>query len=355
LATHREAPEISGDAVADGCDLYAFVSPGAPHTVTIIANYAPEVAFPEFAGDVLYEIHFDVNGDARPDLTYQFRFRTALRDAGTFFYNTGPISSLDDENWNRRQFYSVTSVDAYGKSSVLARSVPCPPCHAGTLTIADYPRLAAGAIANLPTGEVVFAGQRAAFGSANPRNVLSIAIQVPLDSVRREEGVLGIWTSSSRRRVSVSDGDHVVVGPFAQVSRLGNPLVREVFIPADRRELWNSLPPSDDKRFAVFIERPPHAFGDSPRADLVAMVLTGSGVNHTGEVQADMLRLNPAFPARFPNGRALTDDVTEHVLRAVAGAPGAAPPGAAPPGAAAGLLDSFPYLGTPYDGIGDPS
>jgi hypothetical protein len=68
-----------------------------------------------------------------------------------------------------------------------------------------------------------------------------------------------------------------------------------------------------------------------------------------------MLRLNPAFPARFPNGRALTDDVTELVLRAVAGAPGAAPPGAAPPGAAAGLLDSFPYLGTPYDGIGDPS
>jgi hypothetical protein len=351
LATHREAPEISGDAVADSCDLYAFVSPGAPQTVTVIANFAPGAAFPEFAGDVLYEIHFDVNGDARPDLTYQFRFRTALRDAGNFLYNTGPIAALDDENWNRRQFYSVTRVDAYGKSAVLAQSVPCPPCHVGTLTIADYPRLAADAVSGLATGERVFAGQRAAVSEVQNRNVLSIAIQVPHDSVRREEGVLGVWTSSSRRRVSVSDRDGVVVvGPFAQVSRLGNPLVREVFIPVGQRELWNSLPPSDDKRFAVFIERPPHAFGDSPRADLVAMLLTGSGANYTGEVQADMVRLNPAFPAGFPNGRALTDDVTAVMMRAVAGAPDAAPPMAA-----AGLLDSFPYLGTPYDGIGDPS
>ena len=37
----REAPEISKDPVADSTDLYAFVSPDDPDTVTLIANYVP--------------------------------------------------------------------------------------------------------------------------------------------------------------------------------------------------------------------------------------------------------------------------------------------------------------------------
>jgi hypothetical protein len=101
MSSHREAPEISKDPVADSCDLYAFVSPDRPDTVTIIANYVPlqlpagGPTFFEFGDDVLYEIHVDNNGDGRPDLTYQFRFRTELRNDRTFLYNTGPIESLD--------------------------------------------------------------------------------------------------------------------------------------------------------------------------------------------------------------------------------------------------------------------
>src|ERR1041384_544812 len=125
-SSHREAPLISQDPLADNSDLYAFVSPDRPDTVTIIANYVPLQLpaggpnFFEFGDDVLYEIHVDRNGDARPDLTYQFRFRTELRNDRTFLYNTGPIESLDSGNWNRRQFYSVTKVDKSGKASVLA-------------------------------------------------------------------------------------------------------------------------------------------------------------------------------------------------------------------------------------------
>src|SRR5882757_899532 len=105
MSSHREAPEMSKDPVADSSDLYAFVSPDQPDTVTLIATYVPTpvpagaTRFCEFADDVLYEIHVDANGDARPDLTYQFRFRTELRDDGTFLYNTGPIESLDSPNW----------------------------------------------------------------------------------------------------------------------------------------------------------------------------------------------------------------------------------------------------------------
>src|SRR5215470_9460623 len=107
MSSHREAPEISKDPVADSTDLYAFVSPDAPDTVTILANYVPLQGpaggpnFYEFGDDVLYEI----------DITYQFQFTNQIEIGGTFLYNVGPIASLDSTNWNRRQFYSVTRID----------------------------------------------------------------------------------------------------------------------------------------------------------------------------------------------------------------------------------------------------
>ena len=111
MSSHREAPEISKDPVADNTDVYAFVSPDKPDTVTIIANYIPLQDPPggpnffEFGDDVLYSIYIDNDGDAKPDITYQFEFRSELRNPETFLYNTGPIGSLDDPNWNKRQFY----------------------------------------------------------------------------------------------------------------------------------------------------------------------------------------------------------------------------------------------------------
>src|SRR5258707_7793061 len=107
MSSHREAPAISKDPVADNTDPYAFVSPDRPDTVTIITNYIPVEApaggpnFYEFGDDVLYEIHVDNNGDALPDVTFRFRFQTMLRNTETFLYNTGPITSLDSTSWNR--------------------------------------------------------------------------------------------------------------------------------------------------------------------------------------------------------------------------------------------------------------
>jgi len=136
MSSHREAPEISKDPVADSTDVYAFVSPDRPDTVTLITNYVPLQGpaggpnFYEFGDDVLYEIHVDNDGDAQPDVTYQFRFTTEVRNPRTFLCNTGPIDSLGSTNWNRRQFYSVRKVD--GRCSrLLASGVPCPPCNIG--------------------------------------------------------------------------------------------------------------------------------------------------------------------------------------------------------------------------------
>ena len=72
MSSHREAPEISKDPVADSTDVYAFVSPDKPDTVTLIANYIPLQGpaagpnFYEFGDDVSYEIHIDNNGDGQP-------------------------------------------------------------------------------------------------------------------------------------------------------------------------------------------------------------------------------------------------------------------------------------------------
>src|SRR5512132_4046880 len=100
-SSHREAPLISQDPAADNTDLYAFVSPDRPDTVTMVANYIPleEPAggpnFANFDPSVLYEIKVDNNGDGNADISYQFHFRSVYTNKGTFLYNTGPVISLN--------------------------------------------------------------------------------------------------------------------------------------------------------------------------------------------------------------------------------------------------------------------
>jgi len=309
MSSHREAPEISKDPVADSTDVYAFVSPDAPGTVTLIANYIPLEGpaggpnFYEFGDDVLYEIHVDNDADAEPDVTFQFRFQTTLSDPNTFLYNTGPILSLSSQNWNSRQTYTVTMVKN-GKSSVLASGLACPPCNIGPLSTPNYASLAQSAVHSLPGGIKVFAGQRAegfyvdlgavfdlgdlrpfenlhaqygmnVFSKAAPGvnataqlNVHSIAIQVPTGQLlgsgpsgsESDQGsVIGVWTSASRQTAIVWDPSasrYSATGPFHQVSRLANPLFNEVLIPLSLKDLWNTLPPSADKQFADRVTQP---------------------------------------------------------------------------------------------------
>src|SRR5437660_1849105 len=166
MSSHREAPEISKDPVADNTDVYAFVSPDRPDTVTLIANYIPLEGpaagpnFYEFGNDVRYEIHIDTNGDGEADITYRFRFKVALRNANTFLYNIGPINALDSPNFNRRQLYSVTRVDRNGEETVLGSNLASPPCNIGPRSTPNYATLAQQAIYALNDGVRVFAGQR---------------------------------------------------------------------------------------------------------------------------------------------------------------------------------------------------
>src|SRR5512141_1207379 len=147
-SSHREAPLISQDPTADNTDLYAFVSPDNPSTVTIIANYIPleEPAggpnFASFDDSVLYEINIDNTGDAKDDISYQFRFKTSVQNPNTFLYNTGQITSLTDSDWNVRQTYTVTRVKGSSDDGkVLGKNIPTPPVNIGPRSTPNYEAL----------------------------------------------------------------------------------------------------------------------------------------------------------------------------------------------------------------------
>jgi hypothetical protein len=336
MSSHREAPSILKDPLADNTDTYAFVTPN--NTVTIITNYVPVQApaggpnFYEFGDDVTYQINIDNNGDGKADVTYQFRFENKITNPNTFLYNTGPIDSLMSSNWNRRQTYSVTRITRRG-ASLQAKGLACPPCNVGPRSTPNYSGLADKAIYTLPQGERVFAGQRAdAFfvdlgsvfdlgtlrpfqnlhliptAAANGRdslaraNVHTIAIEIPLPRATQrrdlptdpmqQNSTIGVWGAAYRQKATMrtSDGKPSFAGPWMQVSRLGNPLFNEVIVPMARKDEWNAVRPHQDSSFARYVAQPelakllpvlyPGVFPNlkaltKDRADLLAVLLTG--------------------------------------------------------------------------------
>lgn len=348
MSSHKEAPGISGDPAADNTDVYAFVSPDAPTTVTLIANFVPledpagGPNFFEFGDDVLYEIHIDNNGDGAADITYQFRFTSSLQNPNTFLYNTGPIASLTDPNWNRRQVFTVTRVA--GGTTTLGTNLSCPPCNIGPSSTPNYLALANAAIHDLGGGRTVFAGQRAEgfyvdlgaifdLGTLRPvqdlhlshmpaapginataaKNINSIALRVPKTDLTaggaagtdpaQATSKIGVWATASRQLTKMfnTDGSQTNAGAFVQISRLGNPLINEVVIPVGKKDLFNAQPPANDgpagNNFVQYVDHPelatllpvlyPGVFpklqalvaSNAVRDDLDAILLTGIPAN----------------------------------------------------------------------------
>ena len=312
MSSHREAPEISKDPTADNTDVYAYVDPNDPTKATLIANFNPfELPyggpnFSEFADDVLYTINIANRGTAKPDISYEFRFKTIIRNDNTFLYNTGPITKIDDTTWNRPQTYSVTKVvrDVNGKvtsTTVLGTGLKVPPCNVGERSTPNYQAtFGVASVQALGTGRKVFAGQRSdaflvdlgsVFDLAGLRglnqahviklpvmqgmnglqglNVHTIALQVPKSELTASgitptnpldpTSVIGVWASTHRTRGRLFDsttGTYKPFGDSVQVSRLANPLFNEVINPMAVKDKWNSLPPSADSAFAKYVSKP---------------------------------------------------------------------------------------------------
>jgi len=411
-SSHREAPLISSDPQADTTDVYAFVSPDAPDTVTLISSWIPfenpqgGPNFYRFGDNVLYEMKIDNNGDGVEDITYQFRFTSQTRNPDTFLYNTGPILSPDSANRNLFQTYTVTRIDN-GRTTLTAGPMLTMPDNVGPASTPGYGGNGSGVYEynEVVGGRArVFAGQtddpffldlrvfdllyganlsEAGVDSLAGFNVHSIALQVPKAALRAGSPIIGVWATASRPATTTrSAGSETSSGSFVQVSRLGMPLVNEVVLPLGQKDKWNASKPADDGQFLQYVTNPEvpkllqAIYGlqapATPRNDLVQVFLTGvPGLNQPPGVKpAEMLRLNvdvlpTSNPQRlgvlagdiqgFPNGRRLADDVIDITLQAAVGKL---------LGVNTTLGDgvdrndvpfrsSFPYLGLPHSG-GNP-
>lgn len=353
-SSHREAPLITEDPVADNTDVYAFRSPDKPDTVTLVANWIPIQEpgqgpnYYSFGEDVLYRINIDNNADAVEDITYEFRFFKNLRNPNTFLYNTGPVTSLGDPDLNVMDSYSVSRIDN-GRRRVLATGVPVAPPNIGPRSTPDYGTLAAQAVRIVDGNSLVFAGPRddsffvdigsafdllglRPFNSAHKiplpngegvdglsgYNVHSIALQVPITSLTRDgkppvaadddRAIIGVYSDSYRRSSRVlGAGTRSEGGQWQRVSRLGSPLVNEVVVPLGKKDLFNATSPVQDGAFLPLVQDPEPArlitalynidVPPPPRTDLADIYLFGiAGLNQPRGVRpSEMLRLNMAI------------------------------------------------------------
>ncbi|MFB4308843.1 DUF4331 domain-containing protein [Actinomadura sp. GTD37] len=401
-SSHREAPLVSGQPQYDNTDVYAFVSPDKPDTTTLIANFIPfqdpagGPNFFKFARDARYDLNVDNDGDSLPDLTYRFQFHDRLKNGNTFLYNTGPVTSLDDPDLNFTQTYDLTVVrrvdgNVRGVHKIVD-GAPVAPSNVGRASMPDYAKLRAQAVEAAGDGVTAFAGQaddsffldlrvfdllyganlkEVGNDTLSGYNVNTIALQVPTRHlVKGRDPVIGVNSTVSRLTAS---------GEYAQVSRLGSPLVNEVVVPRGRKDAFNASTPWQDAQFAGFVTDPelpkliekiykiPAPPG--PRQDLVQAFLTGvPGLNQPVNVRpAELLRLNTSIrpaakpdrlgvlagdKAGFPNGRRLTDDVVDIELQAVEGELLGTKNdlGDAVNANDAGFGGTFPYVAQPHSG-----
>jgi hypothetical protein len=347
-SSHREAPLITEDPVADNTDVYAFVAPDAPDMVTLVGNWVPLEQpnggpnFHKFGDDVLYTFQVDNDGDATADISYEFRFKTTIANPNSFLYNTGQVTALDDADLNIRQTYSITKV-VDGERQSVATNLPVAPANIGPRSTPDYDALASGAIQQLEGGGKVFAGPRddpffvdlgSVFDLAGLRplnqahliprdaeagrdgvagyNTHSIVLQVPTTDLVADDPTIGIWSNTYRRQTRVFKEDGAQLnhrGRWVSVSRLGMPLVNEVVIPLGSKDRFNASVPADDAQFADFVTDPEPArlipvlypgvnVPAAPRNDIVSIFLTGiPDLNQPANVQgAEMIRLNTSIP-----------------------------------------------------------
>ena len=324
-SSHREAPFVTTAPKVDATDFYLFRSyeTGRENFVTLLADYLPlQDAYggPNYFKldpNALYEIHIDNNGDAKEDLTFQFRFQNTLKDVkvpvgdkmvSIPLTQAGAVANVKDANLNVAETYTVTLVRGDRRTGTRAAVVNAsggastfdkPVDNIGVKTIADYAAYAAKHIyaVNIPGCSVpgkVFVGQRkdpfavnlgtifdlvnapaafitnpanknAAPNTIDDKNVTTLALEVHKDCLTAgSDPVIGGWTTASLRQGQLLSGapkaghqtTSLNVGPWVQVSRLGMPLVNEVVIGLKDKDRFNGSKPKDDAQFLDYVTNP---------------------------------------------------------------------------------------------------
>jgi hypothetical protein len=446
-ASHREAPITALDQKADITDWFAFVSPEHPNSVILILNVDPFLEpsngpnyFP-FDPGILYEMKIDNTFDGIADVTFQFRFKTQYTNPGVFTGYVGgllgipAITSLSgpgSQGLNLLQTYEVTMVTPTSRIELNnGQTLYAVPTNVGPRTMPNYPALRAQGVYTLLNGIRVFAGTvadpffvdlGAAFDSLNFRmaagggvlsaavdgddthnyapnslagfNVNTMVLEVPITlltaggrayAASNKQAVIGTWGTTSRQKLNVLRDDESE-GNWAQVQRLGNPLINELIIGTGSKDRFSMDEPYNDIQFSSFFLNPLLAqifasigipVPPAPRTDLLPLVqymapiCPGCAATDAGPI-ADLLRLNTGIAptpfgsqkrlgflagdnAGFPNGRRPVDDVIDIAARAVGGILANATKYGTPIGdgvntSSSQLSGTFPFLAPAYDG-----
>jgi hypothetical protein len=351
-SSHREAPITALDRSADVTDWYAFVSYDKPNYVTFILNVDPLLEpangpnyFP-FDPSVLYEMLIDNNQDGVPDIVFQFRFNTDIRDPKLFTGFVGslagipPITALSGpgaQGLSLIQTYTVTMVE-HGKSTVLngGQTLFAVPSNVGPKTMPNYQELFRQGIYKLDDGVSVWAGTAddpffidlgAFFDSVNFRsgvgpilspsvdadnshnyapdavggyNVNSIVLEVPITMLTVDgkthpasdkRAVIGTYGSTSRHGITVRRSPNPAQnsGTFQQVNREGNSLINEAIIGTGSKDRFSMDIPIHDSQFASFVLNP-----------VAAGVLSSLGVPVPPNPRTDLLLLVQYKPPICP-------------------------------------------------------
>jgi hypothetical protein len=324
-SSHREAPFITTAPKVDGTDFYMFMSyeTGRSDYVTIISNYQPlqhPYGGPNYFKmdpNALYEIHLDNNGDAKEDITFQFRFQNKFNNISLPIGNksvsipltqAGPVTDRNSPALNVNETFTVDVVRGDRRtgqrSSVTnaaggSRTFDKPVDNIGTKTIPDYAAYADRHIynVNIPGCSMpgkLFVGQRkeafavnlgtifdlvnapvgvitdpaligAVPNTIDDSNVTTLALELHKSCVTQgNEPVVGGWMTASLRQAQLLDptprkGHQTtafVGGAWTQVSRLGMPLVNEVVIGLQDKDRFNGSKPKDDGQFADYVTNP---------------------------------------------------------------------------------------------------
>jgi Domain of unknown function (DUF4331) len=306
-SSHREAPLISNDPLADNTDVYAFRSPDDPNTITIICNYIP-FQLPEggpnyynFGTNIRYEVHIkNKTTTTTDDILYRFTFASVNEDPTTFFNIRLAKQNLKttytcEKSVNGGAFVTIVTNGIVPPANIGPRSINSTPVGLGA---ASYDALITAAIATATSGEKVFCGPvddpffvdlagafdlgafrpegnttNAPIDGLNRYNVHSIALKIPINLLQKDgktaaqaanildgDFVIGVWASASRQQIktlsTAGAGTEAFTGPWVQVSRLGMPLVNEAIIPVGMKDKWNASNPAQDVQFAQYFTNP---------------------------------------------------------------------------------------------------
>ncbi|MFJ2580098.1 DUF4331 domain-containing protein [Kitasatospora aureofaciens] len=402
---HFDAPGVALDQPANITDVYAFTSPDAPDTVTVIADVhsaqlpgAAPLNYP-WATRARYEIHVDNTGDGVPDLTYRWTFRTEdRRPFGNGPIAVAPVRGLDSPGLLYRQRYTLERIRAGRAPEVLVADGTAAPTHTGLTLMPDYGALRAEATRALPgggrsvvtqTAESFFIDTRVvglfvlgtvgpvpgALPGPNPLsavNVGSIILQVPkrdlaLNGDVGRNPVVGVWATVSREGADLSRDLRAQDAVYRQVGRLGNPHVMFALwgsstanaVPGGPEDRFNARSAADDHLDQAFLDAalnpaPPRriqaaqgfAAPPGPREDIRALFLGGIGRDNGARFGFDLNthRLNADAD---PRAVAWAEQLRLNLATPVSSSPN-------PDGVLGGDLQGYPNGRRPNDIIDPP-